>query len=65
MKGGFWLLKPPIRQRVNQHIEIIVILALVGKRKGFDIWIGKREQPERDNGVVYRGKYLKDYMSID
>ena len=63
--GGFWLLKPPIRQRVSQHSEIIVILALVGKRKGFDIWIGKREQSERDTGVVYKGKYLKEYMSID
>jgi len=65
VKGGFWLLKPPIRQRVNQHNEIILILALVGTRKGFDIWIGKREQSERDTGVVYKGKYLKDYMSID
>ncbi|MCU0643622.1 MAG: hypothetical protein MUC94_05120, partial [bacterium] len=63
--AGFWLLKPPIRQRVSQHSEIIVILALVGKRKGFDIWIGKREQSERDTGVVYKGKYLKEYVSID
>ncbi|MCI0496548.1 DNA adenine methylase, partial [candidate division KSB1 bacterium] len=65
VKGGFWLLKPPIRQRVNQHSEIIVILALVGKKKGFEIWIGKREQSERDTGVVNKGKILKDYMSID
>lgn len=65
VRGGFWLLKPPIRQRVNQHNEIIVILALVGKRKGFDIWIGKNEQSGKDTGVVYRGKYLKDYTSLD
>lgn len=64
VRGGFWLLRPPIRQRVNQHSEIIVILALVGKRKGFDIWIGKREQSEKDNGVVCRGKILRDYMSL-
>jgi len=62
---GYWLLKPEIRQRVNQHSEIIAILALVGKKKGYDIWIGKREQSETDSGVVAKGKTLKEYMTVN
>ena len=64
VSGGYWLLKPEIQQRVNQHSEIIAILGLVGKKKGYDIWIGKREQHERDNGVVAKGKTLKEYMTV-
>lgn len=62
--GGSWLLKPEIQQRVNQHSEIIAILALVGKKQGYDVWIGKREQPERDSGLVAIGKTLKEYMTV-
>ena len=64
VSGGYWLLKPEIRQRVNQHSEILAILALVGKKKGYDIWIGKREQSERDSGIVSKGKTLKEYMTV-
>ena len=62
--GGYWLLKPEIQQRVNQHSEILAILALIGKKKGHDIWIGKREQRERDSGLVAKGKTLKEYMTL-
>ena len=58
------MLKPEIRQRVNQHSEVIVILALIGESQGYDIWIGKREQPEKDNGLVAKGKTLREYMTI-
>ena len=64
LPGGYWLLKPEIQQRVNQHSEIIAILALIGKKKGHDIWIGKREQRERDSGLVAKGKTLKEYMTL-
>jgi DNA modification methylase len=64
ISGGYWLLKPEIQQRVNQHSEIIAILALVGKKRGYDIWIGKREQREKDSGVVAKGKTLNEYMSV-
>ncbi len=64
VSGGYWLLKPEIHQRVDQHSEIIAILALVGKKKGYDIWIGKREQHETDSGVVSKGKTLKEYMTV-
>ncbi len=64
VSGGYWLLKPEIHQRVDQHSEIIAILALVGKKKGYDIWIGKREQHETDSGVVSKGKTLKEYITV-
>jgi hypothetical protein len=64
VSGGYWLLKPEIQQRVNQHSEIIAILAIIGKEKGHDIWIGKREQYEKDSGLVARGNTLKEYMTV-
>jgi len=64
VSGGYWLLKPEIQQRVNQHSEIIAILALIGKKKGHNIWIGKREQHERDSGLAAKGKTLKEYMTL-
>lgn len=62
--GGYWLLKPEIQQRVKQHSEILTILAVIGEKDGYDIWIGKREQSERDSGLAARGKTLRDYMTV-
>jgi len=64
ISGGYWLLKPEIQQRVNQHSEILAILALIGKKKGYSIWVGKREQHERDSGLAAKGKTLKEYMTL-
>ena len=65
VSGGNWMLKPEIRQRVNQHSELIVILALIGENQGYDIWIGKREQSDKDNGLVAKGKTLREYMTVN
>ena len=62
--GGYWLLKPEIQRRVHQHNEVLAILALIGKKQGYDIWIGKREQHERDGGLVAQGKTLSEYMTL-
>ncbi len=64
VSGGYWLLKPEIQQRINQHSEILGLLAQIGKRQGYDIWIGKREQSEKDSGFGASGKRLKEYMTI-
>lgn len=64
VSGGYWLLKPEIQQRVNQHSEILAILALIGKKRGHNIWIGKREQRERGSGLVATGKTFKEYMTL-
>ncbi len=65
VSGGFWMLKPDIQQRINQHSEILGILAQIGKKHGYDIWIGKREQREKDSGFGASGKILKEYMTIN
>ncbi|MBN2061122.1 MAG: site-specific DNA-methyltransferase [Deltaproteobacteria bacterium] len=65
VSGGYWLLKPEIQQRVNQHSEILAMLAIIGKEKGYDIWIGKREQYEKDSGLVAKGKTLDEYMTVE
>ena len=58
------MLKPEIQQRVNQHSEIIAMLASIGKRQGYDIWIGKREQQEKDHSIISQGKKLSEYMTL-
>jgi hypothetical protein len=60
--GGYWMLKPEIHIRMNQHSGMIAILALIGKKQGYDIWIGKREQTEADNSL--EGKKLAEYMTL-
>lgn len=60
--GGYWMLKPEIQQRINQHSEMIAILALIGKKQGYDIWVGRREQQERDH--LLGTKKLSEYMTI-
>jgi len=62
--GGYWLLKPEIQQRINQHSEILAILTMIGKSQGYDIWIGKREQLEKDSGLAAQGKTLAEYMTV-
>lgn len=60
--GGYWLLKPEILQRVNQHSEMIAMLAQIGGKQGYDIWVGRREQHEKESGS---GKALREYMTIE
>ena len=64
VSGGFWMLKPEIQQRVNEHSEMIAMLALIGKKQGFDIWVGKREQYEKDQSIISQGKKLSEYMTL-
>jgi 16S rRNA G966 N2-methylase RsmD len=50
--GGFWILKPIVRQRQTEHAQIISILADIGDRSGFKTWIGLREQKTIVKGVA-------------
>jgi hypothetical protein len=49
---GHWLLREEIRQHVRQHAETIALLALIGKRQGYDICIGRNEQGSRAGGLA-------------
>ena len=64
VSGGYWMLKPEIRHRINQHSEMIATLALMGKKQEYDIWVGKREQQQKDNSLISQGKRLSDYMTL-
>ena len=49
---GFWMLREEIRQHVNQHSEIIALLAMIGRKKGYDIVVGRNEQGHRAGGLA-------------
>src|SRR6266566_6524794 len=52
VSGGYWMLKPEIRLAVTAHSEMIAYLAKIGKARGYDIWIGQREQRDRAGGLA-------------
>lgn len=63
---GEWLLKPEYNQDTisRQHTRMIVILAEVGKAKGYDVWIGRREQGDSiSEGFPGRDGELRQYVS--
>lgn len=59
--GGFWILSPTVNERQTQHAEMISILADVGRRLGFNTWVGLREQSTSVKGVAGSTKPLTDY----
>lgn len=56
IKGGKWRLKRIVEKRIREHNQMIGILAEIGKKYGFDIHIGKKEQNE-----VYEGMRLHEF----
>ncbi|MGB7533970.1 MAG: DNA methyltransferase [Halobacteriota archaeon] len=50
-KDGMWMLKPGYseKERISQHSRMIYYLAQIGKKIGYEIWIGQREQGESYN----------------
>lgn len=54
-KDGKWMLKPIVRTRQSDHARMIYLLACLGKKAGFDIWIGQQEQ-----STIYEGKKLSE-----
>lgn len=49
---GYWILHDEIKRRLDSHSEMIGLLAVIGKKRGFDIWIGRNEQGRRANGLA-------------
>lgn len=56
-KDGNWQLRPSFdpSERKSRHTEMIFYLATLGKKAGFEIWVGQKEQ-----GDSFNGKCLKD-----
>jgi 16S rRNA G966 N2-methylase RsmD len=50
--NGYWMLRDEIKQRIRAHSEIIALLALIGKARGYDIWIGSPEQGDVAEGLA-------------
>jgi 16S rRNA G966 N2-methylase RsmD len=50
---GTWQLKPEVRQDETDHSRMIGYLGEIGKKAGFDVWIGLPEQ-----SAIYRGEPL-------
>jgi len=71
---GYWMLKEDVKVNITRHAEIIALLALIGKKRGFDIWIGKREQSDtpqvqghekgKEGSLVPVGK-LSDFVTTN
>jgi DNA modification methylase len=59
--GGKWIYKGgEIEEEFTKHTEILFLLNKIGKKLGFETFIGKREQPEK-----YKGKRLREYTDFD
>jgi 16S rRNA G966 N2-methylase RsmD len=52
--GGRWRLKPNVKARESEHSSMILYLAVIGRRLGFDIHVGKREQRDSARGISLR-----------
>lgn len=49
---GYWMLRTEIEERLRSHSEIIGLLALIGRSRGYDIWVGRNEQGHTMNGLA-------------
>lgn len=56
-RDGKWMLKAGLseKERENNHSEMIFMLATLGKRARYDVWIGSREQ-----GAIFNKKPLRE-----
>lgn len=45
--GGKWRLRPRFKEREGEHSKIIYYLASLGKKLGYKVWIGLKEQSTR------------------
>ena len=50
---GLWRIRPSVEQRENEHSLMIGHLAEIGKKAGYKVWVGLREQ-----GAIYEDKPL-------
>jgi len=57
-KDGNWQLKESVKSRESEHTKIIAYIAVLGKKAGYDVWIGSKEQ-----GDIYEGEKLSKYVT--
>jgi hypothetical protein len=59
-KAGKWILRPQVQEREREHSEMIGFLAELGKKCGFKIWVGRKEQSDS-----FKGKELSELCDFE
>ncbi len=61
---GFWMIKSNFRPDVieKEHTTIMALLAEVGKKLGYKIYIGKVEQSHQIDSTLVKKQILSDYL---
>jgi 16S rRNA G966 N2-methylase RsmD len=49
---GYWMLRDEVRQRIRAHSELIALLAMIGRSRGYHVWIGSPEQATEAGGLA-------------
>jgi DNA modification methylase len=58
--GGKWVYKGgDVEKDFTDHTEMLYFLSEIGRKMGYEIYVGKREQPEN-----YNGKKLAEYADL-
>ncbi len=62
--GGNWMIKQNFQPNVieKEHSTIIALLAEIGRKHGYKIYIGKVEQSHKIDSFMIHKKFLKDYL---
>jgi hypothetical protein len=59
--GGYWVLKPIMHLREDEHSSIIGQLAELGDKQGYNVWVGLKEQNDTIKSAVSVDKPLSDF----
>lgn len=57
-KDGKWLLKSQVKVRESEHSEMIYYLSILGRKSGFDVWVGQKEQ-----GEMFKNERLSSFIT--
>ncbi|MFZ1087001.1 MAG: hypothetical protein WAN35_18715, partial [Terracidiphilus sp.] len=49
---GYWMLRDEVKQRIRAHSELIALLAMIGRSRGYHVWIGTPEQATEAGGLA-------------
>jgi len=62
--GGYWMIKSNFRPNIveKEHTTIMALLAEIGKKYGYQIYIGKVEQSHHIDTNLVNKKILHEYM---
>jgi hypothetical protein len=66
VSGGYWMIKPNFAPNIieKEHTTVMALIAEVGIKRGYQIYIGKVEQSHQiDTTLVKNKQILSDYMN--